>query len=39
MSELKNILIQKQKDLQKKIKPYYQLLKDLDEVNKALDAL
>lgn len=39
MSEIKQLLLSKKKELEEKIKPLLILQKELDEVNKALDAL
>ncbi len=39
MSEIKQLLLLKKKELEEKIKPLLILQKELDEVNKALDAL
>jgi len=39
MSEIKQLLLAKKKELEEKIKLFLIMQKELDEVNKALDAL
>jgi hypothetical protein len=39
MSKLKSQLLAQKKEIEEKLKPYYELLGELEEVNKALKAL